>query len=111
MGILGFSASSMPLYILYRLRRKDLGCGQQRICGSKRFPTFTRADIAYYYTILCFTFRDTFVYEYVGDVVNQPSFLKRMRQYAEEGIRHFYFMMLQKDEVLTHGPVETPDLC
>ena len=31
--------------------------------------------------------------------MSQPSFLKRMRQYAEEGIRHFYFMMLQKDEV------------
>ena len=43
--------------------------------------------------------RDTFIYEYVGDVVNSPSFYKRMRQYAEEGIRHFYFMMLQKDEV------------
>ena len=43
--------------------------------------------------------RDQFIYEYVGDVVSQPSFLKRMRQYAEEGIRHFYFMMLQKDEV------------
>lgn len=44
-------------------------------------------------------YRDAFIYEYVGDVVSQPSFLKRMRQYAEEGIRHFYFMMLQKDEV------------
>ncbi|CAL1698157.1 unnamed protein product [Somion occarium] len=44
--------------------------------------------------------RDTFIYEYVGDVVSQPSFLKRMRQYAEEGIRHFYFMMLQKDEFI-----------
>ena len=43
--------------------------------------------------------RDSFIYEYVGDVVNNNSFLKRMRQYAEEGIRHFYFMMLQKDEV------------
>lgn len=43
--------------------------------------------------------RDTFIYEYLGDVVSQPSFLKRMRLYAEEGIRHFYFMMLQKDEV------------
>lgn len=42
--------------------------------------------------------RDTFIYEYLGDVVSQPSFLKRMRLYAEEGIRHFYFMMLQKDE-------------
>jgi len=43
--------------------------------------------------------RDTFIYEYVGDVVSNPSFIKRMREYAEEGIEHFYFMMLQKDEV------------
>lgn len=45
------------------------------------------------------TFRDTFIYEYVGDVVNPTSFKKRMRDYALEGIQHFYFMMLQKDEV------------
>ncbi|OJT15697.1 Histone-lysine N-methyltransferase, H3 lysine-36 specific [Trametes pubescens] len=44
--------------------------------------------------------KDAFIYEYVGDVVSQPSFLKRMRQYAEEGIRHFYFMMLQRDEYI-----------
>ncbi|KAK7688537.1 hypothetical protein QCA50_008075 [Cerrena zonata] len=44
--------------------------------------------------------KDTFIYEYVGDVVSQPSFLKRMRQYGEEGIRHFYFMMLQKEEYI-----------
>jgi hypothetical protein len=35
----------------------------------------------------------------VGDVVNPVSFKKRMREYAEQGIEHFYFMMLQKDEV------------
>lgn len=40
-----------------------------------------------------------FIYEYVGDVVSNPSFIKRMREYAGEGIEHFYFMMLQKDEV------------
>ncbi|KAF8901068.1 hypothetical protein CPB84DRAFT_1778391 [Gymnopilus junonius] len=44
--------------------------------------------------------KDTFIYEYVGDVVNPVSFKKRMREYAEEGIRHFYFMMLQKDEFI-----------
>jgi hypothetical protein len=43
--------------------------------------------------------RDTFIYEYIGEVVSHPSFVKRMRDYAEEGIQHFYFMMLQKDEV------------
>lgn len=44
-------------------------------------------------------YRDDMIYEYIGDVISQPSFIKRMREYAEEGIRHFYFMMLQKDEV------------
>ena len=43
--------------------------------------------------------RDAFVYEYVGEVVSLISFKKRMRDYAAEGIRHFYFMMLQKDQV------------
>ena len=42
--------------------------------------------------------RDAFVWEYIGEVVSHPSFMKRMREYAEEGLRHFYFMMLQKDE-------------
>ncbi|KAF9468312.1 hypothetical protein BDZ94DRAFT_1154403 [Collybia nuda] len=44
--------------------------------------------------------KDTFIYEYVGDVVNPISFKKRMRDYAAEGIQHFYFMMLQKDEFI-----------
>ncbi|KAA1474184.1 SET domain-containing protein [Dentipellis sp. KUC8613] len=44
--------------------------------------------------------RHTFIYEYVGDVISTPSFAKRMREYAEEGIRHFYFMALQKDEFI-----------
>lgn len=30
-----------------------------------------------------------------------------MREYAEEGIRHFYFMMLQKDEVCELMPCAT----
>jgi hypothetical protein len=45
------------------------------------------------------THRDDFVYEYVGDVVNEAALRKRMREYAEEGIQHFYFMMLQREQV------------
>ncbi|KAF7324844.1 Histone methyltransferase [Mycena kentingensis (nom. inval.)] len=44
--------------------------------------------------------KDGFIYEYVGDVVNPVSFKKRMRDYADEGIEHFYFMMLQRDEFI-----------
>lgn len=44
--------------------------------------------------------KETFIYEYVGEVMNQATFLERMQQYRVEGIRHFYFMMLQPNEYL-----------
>ena len=39
-----------------------------------------------------------FIYEYVGEVINEPAFRRRMLQYDEEGIKHFYFMSLSKSE-------------
>jgi [histone H3]-lysine36 N-trimethyltransferase len=39
-----------------------------------------------------------FVYEYIGEVINEPTFRRRMLQYDEEGIKHFYFMSLNKNE-------------
>ncbi|KAH8831290.1 histone-lysine N-methyltransferase [Flagelloscypha sp. PMI_526] len=44
--------------------------------------------------------KDTFIYEYIGDVVAPTKFKQRMRDYADEGIKHFYFMMLQRDEFI-----------
>ncbi|EPX75329.1 histone lysine methyltransferase Set2 [Schizosaccharomyces octosporus yFS286] len=44
--------------------------------------------------------RYTFIYEYIGEVVPEQKFRKRMVQYDEEGIKHFYFMMLQKGEYI-----------
>lgn len=43
---------------------------------------------------------ESFVYEYIGEVVDPEDFHKRMRRYHDERIPHFYFMMLQKDEYL-----------
>ncbi|WFD31557.1 [histone H3]-lysine(4) N-trimethyltransferase [Malassezia sp. CBS 17886] len=43
---------------------------------------------------------DALVYEYVGEVISHPAFMRRMEQYKEEHIEHFYFMMLQKDEYI-----------
>ncbi|PWN43075.1 hypothetical protein IE81DRAFT_312660 [Ceraceosorus guamensis] len=43
---------------------------------------------------------DAFIYEYIGEVVEHKTFMKRMQQYAQEGVRHFYFMMLQREEYL-----------
>lgn len=39
-----------------------------------------------------------FIFEYVGEVITEPQFRRRMRQYDEEGIKHFYFMSLSKGE-------------
>ncbi|TIB14769.1 hypothetical protein E3P92_01840 [Wallemia ichthyophaga] len=44
--------------------------------------------------------RDTFLIEYIGEVVTQTQFLRRMTSYAKEGIKHFYFMMLQNEQFI-----------
>ncbi|KAB5570362.1 hypothetical protein GE09DRAFT_705644 [Coniochaeta sp. 2T2.1] len=39
-----------------------------------------------------------FIFEYIGEVINEPTFRRRMLQYDDEGIKHFYFMSLTKNE-------------
>ncbi|KAK4236395.1 methyltransferase [Achaetomium macrosporum] len=39
-----------------------------------------------------------FVFEYVGEVINEPTFRSRMLKYDNQGIKHFYFMSLTKNE-------------
>lgn len=39
-----------------------------------------------------------FIFEYIGEVINEPTFRRRTVQYDEEGIKHFYFMSLTKHE-------------
>jgi histone-lysine N-methyltransferase SETD2 len=41
-----------------------------------------------------------FIFEYLGEVINEPVFRRRMRQYDDEGIKHFYFMSLNKGEFI-----------
>ncbi|CCJ28924.1 unnamed protein product [Pneumocystis jirovecii] len=41
-----------------------------------------------------------FIYEYVGEVIDERKFRKRMKIYANEDIKHFYFMMLQRGEYI-----------
>ncbi|KAJ9092294.1 hypothetical protein QFC20_007422 [Naganishia adeliensis] len=43
---------------------------------------------------------DDFVYEYIGEVIPEDIFRERIKEYADEGIQHFYFMMLQKGEYI-----------
>ncbi|KAK4099045.1 methyltransferase-like protein [Parathielavia hyrcaniae] len=39
-----------------------------------------------------------FVFEYIGEVINEATFRTRMMKYDKEGIKHFYFMSLTKSE-------------
>ena len=39
-----------------------------------------------------------FIFEYIGEVIGEPAFRRRMLQYDQEGIKHFYFMSLNKNE-------------
>lgn len=38
-----------------------------------------------------------FIYEYIGEVINEKTFRERMVDYDTRKLRHFYFMMLAKD--------------
>lgn len=39
-----------------------------------------------------------FIFEYIGEVINERAFRTRMVQYDHEKIKHFYFMSLSKGE-------------
>ena len=39
-----------------------------------------------------------FIFEYIGEVIGENVFRRRMVQYDEQGIKHFYFMSLTKGE-------------
>ncbi|EXJ74345.1 histone-lysine N-methyltransferase SETD2 [Cladophialophora psammophila CBS 110553] len=41
-----------------------------------------------------------FIFEYIGETIPEATFRKRMLQYDEEGIKHFYFMSLSKGEFI-----------
>lgn len=60
---------------------------------------------------------ETFVYEYVGEVIGPAPFARKMKEYANEGIKHFYFMALDKEVVrfffflLLSRPLISPLAC
>ena len=41
-----------------------------------------------------------FIFEYVGEVIAEAAFRRRMVAYDQEGIKHFYFMSLSKGEFI-----------
>lgn len=82
----------------------DCGCGAE--CQNQRFQRQQFADVTVFktekkgYGLRADTDLnpDDFIYEYIGEVIDEARFRRRMVQYDEEGIKHFYFMSLTKGE-------------
>lgn len=82
----------------------DCNCGSG--CQNMRFQRKQYADVSVIKTdkkgfgLRANTGLDAhdFIFEYIGEVINEPTFRRRMIQYDKEGIRHFYFMSLTKNE-------------
>ncbi len=82
----------------------DCNCGSG--CQNQRFQQKQYADVSVFQAgEKGFGLRantdlspNDFVFEYIGEVINEPTFRKRTIQYDEEGIKHFYFMSLTKHE-------------
>ena len=82
----------------------DCGCG--RDCQNQRFQRKEYANVTVIKTEKKgFGLRANsnmkpgeFVFEYIGEVIEERTFRRRMIQYDQEGIKHFYFMSLTKGE-------------
>lgn len=85
---------------------RSCGCGDD--CQNQRFQKKQYADVSVIQTELKgYGLRANveineagFIYEYVGEVINEESFRKRMVEYDEKKFPHFYFMMLKKDSFI-----------
>ncbi|KAI5287812.1 histone methyltransferase set2 [Ascosphaera aggregata] len=79
----------------------DSMCGPD--CQNQRFTKHQYADVSVFKTekkgfglrANAELHEGDFIYEYIGEVIGEPQFRRRMRQYDQEGIKHFYFMSLE----------------
>lgn len=82
----------------------DCNCGN--LCQNQRFQRKQYADVSVIktenkgYGLRANTDlkADDFIFEYIGEVINESTFRRRTIQYDQEGIKHFYFMSLTKSE-------------
>lgn len=82
----------------------DCGCGAD--CQNQRFQRQQFAAVTVFQTEKKgYGLRadsdlspNEFIYEYIGEVINEQNFRRRMVQYDEDGVKHFYFMSLTKGE-------------
>ena len=81
-------------------------CILENKCSNKRFQNNQYADVEVFKTdwkgvglrARRYIPKDTFIMEYVGEVLDSRLFKKRARQYTKDEVQHFYFMALSKDQ-------------
>ncbi|KAI8874870.1 hypothetical protein K501DRAFT_339017, partial [Backusella circina FSU 941] len=83
-------------------------CPSGRLCQNRRFQKHQYANVeimltekkGYGLRALEDLPTNTFIMEYVGEVIPQSEFLCRTREYDAEGYKHYYFMTLKNDEII-----------
>lgn len=78
----------------------DRNCKLGQFCGNQRFQNFDNADCTVFITEKkgygLFASKDipknTFIMEFVGEIVSMTEFKKRSREYAKQKTRHCYVM-------------------
>ncbi|KAH9818889.1 hypothetical protein DFH28DRAFT_1150605 [Melampsora americana] len=86
--------------------KKECRCLQ--MCQNQRFQKRQYAPIEIVATerkgfranLISHLVSDSFIYEYIGEVVGEKAFQRRIKEYAQEGLKHFYFMQLQREEYI-----------
>lgn len=84
----------------------DSTCGKE--CQNQRFQRRQYANIMVFqtekkgYGVLAKEDIEPnqFIYEYIGEVINEEEFRDRMLLYDQQRIKHFYFMMLQNGQFI-----------
>ncbi|KAG0680486.1 histone methyltransferase set2 [Pichia californica] len=82
------------------------GCGND--CLNQRFQRREYANISIFLTenkgygvrANVDIAADTFIIEYIGDIVDGEEYKTRKEKYDSEAIKHFYFMMIQDNEII-----------
>lgn len=84
----------------------ECSCGAR--CQNQRFQRNQMADISIFLTehkgygmrANCDIPANTFIIEYKGEVIDEQAYKIRKEAYAKEGIKHFYFMMIQDGQII-----------
>lgn len=84
----------------------ECSCGAH--CQNQRFQRNQMANISiiatehkgYGMRANCDIPPHTFIIEYKGEVIDEQEYKIRKEKYADEGIKHFYFMMIQEGQII-----------